>query len=244
MTNKNRSLERRYEGTVALTTLLEQSGCRLNEADILEEFRCGVEEGSEPSDIIPLLWECEPQFQSPEAARRTFSNLFGLWDLIHKEQVGDLITLIPATDIERPLTPAYTEQLWKAFGRLSDADFKKVHSRFENQSGGLGQYLLNALSSTSSHGMEISFQLAFESWWIIDQVETSEVPLPSLAQCLSTQTTLDEGSIDREPALGQLVKTALWEEAADDEPLDESEIPTIEHALRVVRNALLGAYAD
>lgn len=240
MNTKNRSLERNYEGQVVLNTLLESSGCELSEPDVLEEFRCGVEEGSEPSDIIPLLWEREPRFPSPEEARRTFSNLFGLWDIVQKEQVGDLITLIPATEIERPLTPAYTEHLWKAFGRLSDAEFKQANSRFENQSGGLGQYLLNALSSTSSHGVEISFQLAFESWWIIGQVEASDIPLPSLAQCISTQTSLDEGSIDREPALGQLVKTALWEEAADDEPLDESEIPTIENALRVIRNALLG----
>lgn len=241
MNTRNRSLERNYEGQSVLNTLLEASGCELSEEEVIEEFRCGVEEGSEPSDIIPLLWEREPHFQSPDDARRTFSNLFGLWDIIQKEQVGDLITLIPATDIERPLTPAYTEQLWKAFGRLSDGDFKKTQSRFENQSDGLGQYLLGALSSLSSHGIEISFQLAFESWWIIGQVESSDVLLPSLARCVSTQTSLDEGSIDREPALGQLVKTALWEEAADDEPLDESEIPTIEHALRVVRNALLGA---
>ena len=222
-----------------LNRLLKESGCQLNEADILEEFQCGVEEGSEPSDIIPLLWEGEPRFPSPEQARLTFSNLFGLWDMIQKDQVGDLITLLPPTDTQRPLTPEYTEHLWRTFGRLPESEFKKIHSRFENQSDGLGQFLLAELALLSTHSLEISFQLAFESWWILEQVETEPVKFPSHEQCRESQTALNEGDIDKEPALGQLVKTALWEEAADDEPLNESEIPTIEQALRVVRNALL-----
>ena len=103
----------------------------------------------------------------------------------------------------------------------------------------MGQFLLAELALLSTHSLEISFQLAFESRWILEQVETEPVKFPSHEQCRESQTALNEGDIDKEPALGQLVKTALWEEAADDEPLNESEIPTIEQALRVVRNALL-----
>ena len=57
MSRKSRSLERNFEGEAILSTLLKDAKCPLVVADIIEEFQAGVEEGSEPSDIIPLLWE-------------------------------------------------------------------------------------------------------------------------------------------------------------------------------------------
>ena len=239
MSRKSRSLERNFEGEAILSTLLKDAKCPLVVADIIEEFQAGVEEGSEPSDIIPLLWEGEPRFSSPDQARRTFANLFGLWDEIHKAQLGDLITLLPPAEVERPLTPKYTEFLWKQFEELTDKDFRRTQSRFENTSDGLNQYLAARMDTLSPKAVEVSFQLAFECWWILDTVESANITLPTYDQLLETEAWFDDGNIDQEPALGQLVKTALWEEAADEDPIPEAEIPLVEGALRVIRNATL-----
>lgn len=239
MSRNRRSLERNFEGELILSDLLKASKCELTVDEVIEEFRCGVEEGSEPSDIIPLLWEGEPRFPNPDQARRTFANLFGLWDEIHKAEVGELITLLPVSEVERPLTPEYTELLWNQLEQIEDRDFRKLQSRFENQADGLGQYLNEQLSSLSAQGLETSFLLAFECWCILDMVEDKRLELPPYQKFVDTQSWLEDGNVDGEPALGHLVKSALWEDAAEEHSLPTAEFAPIEQALRVVRNAII-----
>jgi hypothetical protein len=49
---------------------------------VADRFRQAQSGGQDRSDAIPALFANEPRFTSPEAARRLYGNLFGLWDRV------------------------------------------------------------------------------------------------------------------------------------------------------------------
>lgn len=228
-------LERRYEGPEVLGGLLEQSGCELSVDDVREEFECAVEEGTQASEIMPLLWELEPRFASPEQARRTFSNLFGLWDAVAQEAVGDLV--MPEQDPDAPLSPEFVERTWESLCDLGKAEIRRARDRFDNRQSDVAAFVFEQLAGAGEVAQETALDLAFESWWIAERAR-GEDRLGRL-----TRTALeaafdveDDPSAEPEPALAAMVTTALWEQAADEErPLSEADLPAVERALRAVR---------
>ena len=71
-----------YEGPEVLTALLARAGSPHGADEVAEHFRTATAAGEPRGDVIPSLFPEEPRFESPEAARRLYANLFGLWDRV------------------------------------------------------------------------------------------------------------------------------------------------------------------
>ena len=48
----NGRLKREFEGEEVLTTLLQDSQCDFTFDEVVEEFECGIEEGSQAGEIV------------------------------------------------------------------------------------------------------------------------------------------------------------------------------------------------
>jgi hypothetical protein len=150
---------RRFEGRAILDPLLERSGALADTEDVVEAFRRAVSEGLPAPVVIQALWEDEPRFESPEAARRLFGNLLGLYGLVAAGGAVDLT--LPAVPVARaraerppPFDEAgpdegFVEAAWRFF-----ADAPKERQRldhgFENRHDALLSWLdLQGLSDAA-----------------------------------------------------------------------------------------------
>jgi hypothetical protein len=230
-------LPRKYEGPGVLGELLTASGCELTVDEVVEEFQAAVEEGSTAPDVIPLLWELEPAFGSPDQARRTFSNLFGLWDAVAADAVADLVPLGDLIeDPAAPLSPRFVDAAWRRLDDLDGKDWRRARDQFDNVQAELGTFVFEALRDADPVAQEVAMDQAFETWWILREARGS-VPRPDRATLRAALEA--EDAAEAEPALGVAATTALWEQVADDEhPLPEGDVATVERVLRAVRCAL------
>jgi hypothetical protein len=227
-------LERHYEGPEVLISLLAGSGCDLTHEEVVEEFVCAVEEGTAAHEIIPLLWEAEPSFPDPAVARQTFSNLFGLWDLVASDAIGDLVQLGPP-DPDAPLTPEWVEATWARLEDLEIPELRSARDTFENDQADATSMLFDLFGDADRRAAEVAHALAFETWWLLRAARGERAPFDRAAHsaALSAQ---EAGEPDPEPALAELVTAALWEYAAEDEaPLSEESIPAVAGALSALR---------
>jgi len=236
-----RRLERQFEGMDVLKTLLEDSGCEFTAEEVVEEFHCAVEEGSLAHEIIPLLWEQEPNFSGPETARRTFSNLFGLFENIAEDAVADLVPLAEL-EPDAPITPGHADRAWRVFEGLSDSDWRRARDRFDNHQSEIGTFVFEQLQHLEQIAVECGLTLAFETWWLLESIRGERALQRASRRDLHSAFGANEGcSVEVEPALAVQISTALWERAADeDKPIDEAVIPYLESVLRAVRIALVG----
>ncbi|MCA9538189.1 MAG: hypothetical protein KC620_04845 [Myxococcales bacterium] len=235
----DRRLPRHFEGPEILAELLEASGCDLTVDDVVEEFQCAVEEGTAAHEVIPLLWELEPKFRSPDAARRTFSNLFGLWDEVAADARGELISL-EGLDPDAPLKPEHVDRAWFELDELDRPAWRKARDRFDNLQFDLHSFVFEHLAGLTDVAIETALDLTFETWWICERLRGADrVPRPSRA-ALDAACELDvEAEAEPEPGLAAIHTARLWEQAADEtRPLPEEAIAPIERVLRAVRTVL------
>ncbi|MSP71797.1 MAG: hypothetical protein EXR76_06395 [Myxococcales bacterium] len=234
-----RRISREYEGPEVLAELLKSSSCELTVEDVIEEFLAAIEEGSEAAELIPLLWEGEPKFSTPERARRTFSNLFGLWDAVTRNAVGEL--LMPDQDPDSPLGTEYVDRAWRALDELAEKEQQRARDRFDNVQAELATWVFEKLAPVSQISQEVALDLAFECWFIAEHVRgEGHVVRPTRAALEAALTEADDATSDVEPALGNLVTATLWEQNADEErPLPEVDIPTLERLLRITRRVTM-----
>jgi len=231
-------LEHRYEGPEVLARLLERSGCELSVDDVRDEFECAVEEGTRASELIPLLWELEPRFSNPSAARRTFANLFGLWDIIARDAVGELV--MPEQDPDAPLGADLVKRAWHALYDLAPAELRRARDRFDNRQSDLAAFVNERLVTAGEVAQEAALDLAFECWFIAERIRgegrLSHLGRAGLEAALASH---DPAEAEPEPALAALITATLWERTADEtRPLPEADIPAVERVLRAVRAAL------
>lgn len=237
-------LPRIYEGPDVLGPLLEQSGCELSVDDVVEEFACALEEGTPAGAIIPLLWELEPRFPDPQTAKRTFSNLFGLWDAVDAEltaEHGPLVDL-GELDPDAPLSSRQVDRASARLGELDDRSWRKARDRFDNHQSDVATFVFECLAEHDPVVVETAVDLAFETWWILEESRgAARVPRAGRGALKAAFDAEDDGG-ESEPGLAGLVTAALWEQAADeDRPLPEASIPLAERALKAVRRALTPA---
>lgn len=235
-------LPRVYEGPEVLGPLLEASGCELTVDEVVEEFACALEEGTPSGEIIPLLWELEPRFPDPATAKRTFQNLFGLWDAVDAEltaEHGPLVDL-GELDPDAPLSGRQVDRASETLDGLDPRAWRKARDRFDNHQSDVATFVFEHLSSHPDVVASTAIDLAFEMWWILEESRGKDaVPRASRAALTAGFEAEDDGG-EPEPALAGLVTAALWEQAADEEaPLPESSIPLAERALKAVRRALV-----
>lgn len=231
-------IERNYEGPEILVRLLKTSGCRLSVEDVQEEFLAALEEGTPAAEIIPLLWEGEPRFKTPEDARRAFANLLGLWDAVSEELGGDLV--MPDQDPEATLSAVFVDRAWAELDGLSERDVRRARDRFDNVQADLAVWAFDRLKTNSEIAQELAQDLAFELWWICERARgEGKVPRATRAALEAAFKDTDRLAEETEPSLASLVSATLWEQAADEErPLDEADIGAVEHVLRVARQVL------
>lgn len=237
-------LERKYEGPEVLGRLLRASGCDLTVDEVRAEFEAAIEEGTPANEVIDLLWERAPRFADADQARRTFSNLFGLYEQVAKEMTADLVVLEEeAPDPARPLRADFVDRAWAELEDLPRVELRRARDRFDNREADVGAFLFETLSAegVSEVGLETAEDLAFQVWWLCARARgVDAVPRPSLRDLKAAHAAPPEGEpADPEPALADLVTATLWEQAADEaRPLPEADIPAIEAALRTVRRLL------
>lgn len=237
---RERRLERKYEGPEVLQDLLTRSGCELTVDDVREEFHAAVEEGTQANEVLPLLWELEPRFDSPEMARRTFVNLFGLWDEVEAGFSDELVVLPVEQDPDAPLTQRYVDHAWAKLDALSEKDARRARDRYENVHGDAPAWLFEQLAHLSQTAVETALELCFELYWIAEDARGDRVPRANRAALEAAHAETDDLEEEPEPALAALVTATLWEHAADEEsPLPEEDIPPVERALRAVRRVLV-----
>lgn len=231
-------LERAYEGPEVLARLLKASGCKLSVDEVQEEFLASLEEGTPAAEMIPLLWEAEPRFKTPEAARQTFANLLGLWDVVAQELGGDAET--PEQDPDAPLTPIYVDRAWLELDGLSDKEIRRARDRFDNVHHDLAVWTFEKLRDASPLAQELAMDLAFETFWLCERAR-GEKRVPRATREALEKAFRDDDRLaeETEPALAALVSATAWEQAADEEnPLPEADIPAIEAVLRAARQVL------
>jgi hypothetical protein len=233
-------IAREYEGQEVLTELLKSTGSELSVEDVVDEFSFAIEEGGEPADVLPLLWEREPQFKTPEDARRTFANLLGLWDRVAREQVGEL--LMPEQDPSEPLRQAFVDHAWRELDALAPRDLQRARDRFDNVQADLVAWVFDQLKQASAVAPEVALDVLFECWWLCDRARGEAVPRPTreaLDRMWRADAQGEAAEGDAEPALAALTTTTLWEQNADEErPLPDEDIPTVERVLRTARRAM------
>jgi hypothetical protein len=81
-TDMTDELDRHFEGNAVLNELLAQAGSLADAQDVYGAFVEAVQINAPPAAVIEALWEDEPRFASPQIAKRTFSNLLGLYDAV------------------------------------------------------------------------------------------------------------------------------------------------------------------
>ncbi len=230
-------LPREYEGPERLAELLGTSGCELTLEEVIDEFACAVEEGTQAAEIIPLLWEAEPKFASAAAARRTFANLFGLWDEVAEGQTGELLPL-PALDPTAPLTPAFVERAWQRLEDQDDRALARDRDAFDNVQADVGAFVFEQTQQLGDLAVGVALDLAFELWWLCREARGEVASIPRVT-LVAAHAEPDDPESEPEPALARLVTTTLWEQAAESEAaLPEDTIPRIERVLRALRHAL------
>jgi len=149
MTNDD-ELERRFEGREALQALLAESGSLADVEDVANAFALAAKDGVPPSVVIPALWEEEPQVTSAGQARRLFSNLLGLYDLVASGATVDLS--VKAKPAKREKTPApqpfgdgepdeaFVETAWRHLDDFPRTREKLEHT-FDNRQDALVSWL-------------------------------------------------------------------------------------------------------
>jgi hypothetical protein len=150
------NFERHFEGAELLDGLLELAGSPLDANEVLARFVAGHQAGEPSSTIIPTLFEGEPQFPSPEIARRLYQNLLGLWDLVASGRKVELEPTAhpPREKKPRPSPPppfedagpdaAFVEATWRYLEELPRGDpraLERLVHIFENRHDALVQWL-------------------------------------------------------------------------------------------------------
>ncbi len=144
-----------YEGPEVLSSLLARAGSPHDAAAVADTFARAQAAGEPRASVVPALFPDEPKFDSPEAARRLYGNLFGLWDRLaaglgpHDDA--------PEVVVEPPPPPPLPER-GAAPGR---------GDRYQNVQPDLAAWLESApLPET---GALAALDLVFEAWAMFDQ---------------------------------------------------------------------------
>jgi len=167
-----------YEGPDVLSGLLAQAGSPYGTEEVADHFRDAQASGEPRSDVIPSLFPDEPHFAAPEHARRLYSNLIGLWDLI---ATGKSIDEVPAEAVPHPPVPApergsvdgrelpraFVESAWRWLASLPEREKTRLRDRFANTQphldGWLGEVELPETGGLAAH------DLVFETWAMMDR---------------------------------------------------------------------------
>ena len=250
---KTPEIPHHFESDAVLTELLAGAGCELSVEDVRFEFSASLEEDEDtrPWEIIPLLFELEPRFESPAEARRLYANLLGLWDRVAIEARGGALPVIQADAApaqppegggEGPegLAPYVAFEAWRL---AEDADKARARAedRLENRQADLCAWVREALAECAPQTEEVVLGLC---------VHAHEVLLHGLGEERVSGLTFSALSQDPSPQASDLEALAVYQDEVLDEALTfpEDPVPPEDRApaaaaLRRVRLAFSAATA-
>jgi hypothetical protein len=253
--NDEVGLPREYEGPDILTTLLERAGSPHGTQEVAERFRNAQAAREERSDVIPTLFPEEPRFESPEAARRLYGNLFALWDRIAAGlSIADDVPAVapepaPAPSSRLPkrgaargsqLPPAVIEAVWKHLDALAERDRRRLRDRFESAQPDLVAWL-DAVP-LPDEGALAAHDLVFETWAMFDVAFGDRVGTVEFGElrALESEPPALEAA---QPALASYAAEALDLVAEEDPAFGAAERAQVERVVATATDALADALA-
>jgi hypothetical protein len=169
-----------YEGPEVLSALLAKAGSPHDTAAVADAFRKAQRAGEPRSAVIPALFAAEPHFESPEAARRLYANLFGLWARL-AAGLGphdDAPEVVPEPPPPPPLpvrgiaagraVPGdLVEAIWRHLAAAPPREVQRRRDAFQSAQPDLTAWL--EVAPLPESGALAALDLAFEAWAMLDQ---------------------------------------------------------------------------
>jgi hypothetical protein len=243
-----------YEGPELLSALLARAGSPHDVEAVAAVFVRAQKAGENRSSVIPGLFPEEPHFDSPEAARRLYSNLFGLWERVaagrgaHDDAPEVVAEPPPAPplpergSIAGEVVPAdVVEAAWRHLAASAPRELQRRRDRFMNVQPDLVAWL-EATPLPESGGLA-AMDLAFELWAMLDQ---------AFGERLGTVDYRELRELEREPppieapqpALAAYVDEQLENLADEDPAFGPEERAQVEKALAAITAALTRAVSQ
>jgi hypothetical protein len=243
-----------YEGPEVLTTLLQRAGSPHDTEEVAALFARAHERGEPRSAVIPVLFPHEPRFDGPEAARRLYANLFGLWARV-AAGLGARDDA-PAVVAEPPALPPLptrgstagdtvpgdlVEAVWRHLAALPARELRRRRDRFENVQPDLVAWL-DATPLPDAGGLAAT-DLLFEAWVMLDQ---------AFGDRLGAAGHRELREIEREPppleasqpAIAAYVEEQLDNLADEDRAFGPEERARVEKVLATAVSALTDAVRE
>lgn len=243
-----------YEGPEVLSALLERAGSPHDAEAVSDAFSRALAAGEPRSAVIPALFPEEPRFDSPEAARRLYANLFGLWGRL-AAGLGphdDAPEVVPEPPPPPPLplrgiapgqaVPAdIVEAVWRHLAAATPREVQRRRDRFQNAQPDLAAWLDAA--PLPEPGALAVLDLAFESWAMFDQAfgdRLGPVEWKELRAREDEPPPLEES----QPALAAYAAEQLDILAEEDAAFGAAERAQVEKVVAVAVAALTGAVRE
>jgi hypothetical protein len=243
-----------YEGPEVLSALLAQAGSPHHAEEVAARFAAAQASGEPRSDVIPSLFPEEPRFPSPEAARRLYGNLFGLWARIeaglgpHDDAPEVLRTPPPLPPLpERGslpgsrLTVAMVEAVWTHIADDSPRRAQVRRDRYQGEQPDLVAWL-DAFPLPDA-GAAAALDLTYETWAMFDQAFGDRLRTVDWKELRALEPEPPTVELSQ-PALAGYVAEQLDTLADDDPAFGPEERAQVERALAVVTAALTRAVLE
>jgi hypothetical protein len=240
-----------YEGPEVLSALLERAGSPHDAADVSEKFARAQAAGEPRSAVIPALFPEEPHFESPEAARRLYGNLFGLWARL-AAGLGphdDAPEVVPEPPPPPPLPTRgiapgravpgeIVDAVWRHLAAAPPREVQRRRDRFQNVQPDLLAWLEAAPLPES--GALAAVDLAFEAWAMIDQAFGDRLDAVAYRE-LRAREQEPSPMEESQPAIAAYAAEQLDILADEDPAFGAAERAQVEKVLAAVVSALTAA---
>jgi len=240
-----------YEGPEVLTALLERSGSPHDAEEVAAAFARAHRKGEPRSAVIPGLFPEEPRFDTPDAARRLYANLFGLWARISAglgahDDAPEVVNEPPpppplperGSSSGDTVPAGLVEAVWRHLAAVSPRELQRRRDRFQNVQPDLVAWLEAA--PLPEAGALAAMDLAFEAWVMLDQAfgeRLGAVGYRDLRE-IEKEPPLIE---DCQPAIAAYVAEQLDNLADEVPPLRPEDRAQVEKALATAVSALSDA---
>jgi hypothetical protein len=240
-----------YEGPEVLTSLLQRAGSPHDAEEVAQAFGRAQRTGETRSAVIPGLFPEEPRFDSPDAARRLYANLFGLWARVAaglgpRDDAPQVAAAPPPPpplpergSIAGDTVPGdLVEVVWRHLAAFSPREQNRRRDRFQSAQPDLAAWLDAATLPES--GALAAMDLAFEAWAMLDQAfgdRLGAVEHRDLREVEKEPPVLQ----DTQPAIAAYVEEQLDNLADEDPAFGAAERAQVEKVLAAAVAALTGA---
>ncbi len=237
-----------YEGPQVLSELLRRAGSPHDADAVAETFARAQRAGEPRSSVIPGLFPEEPRFDTPDDARRLYSNLFGLWARVGAglgpNDEGPDVLAEPAPPPPLPerglamgtaLSSELVDAVWRHLAAMAPREMQRRRDRFMNVQPELAGWLDGVPLPES--GALAALDLAFELWAMFDQAFGDRLRAADF-KVLRALEREPPPLQDTQPAIAAYVVEQLDLLAGEDAKLGDEERAQVEQVVAVVAAAL------